>query len=218
MPSMHESQWLIFGVFFILFSVVAFSRLYYSHLLSERIQAYIATRYLKQLIRKELALYHPYSIITLVLFSTCVGLVVVKAIEIYQPVFIYKTGFFSSIFYVSVITLGWIVARAYLLKIVQFILSVDFGQTENRYRTIIFNQVCGYAVLPIIFIAYFVNGQLQYTLVCVSIALLTVNYAYRIIQSAVTAVNYSANKIYLFLYLCTLEIVPLIWVLTEING
>lgn len=215
--TLQWDHWL-FMVFFVLFSVVAISRIYYNHLIDERIKAYFATRYLKQLIRKELALYHPYSLITLILFSTTVGLVFTKGFQLYFPDELEKYGFFIGLFVVTAGALVWIIIRAYLLKIIQFIIGFDYGQTENRYRTIIFNQISGYALLPLIFLAYFIPAPFDLWMFWAAVGLLLSNYVYRIVQSLITAVNYSANVLYLFLYLCTLEIVPLIWLFTELRS
>lgn len=210
-PSNLQWDYWLFIIFFVLFSVIAFSRVFYFHLIDERLKAYYATRYLKQLIRKELALYHPYSIITLTLFSVTVALVLLKGLQLYYPEIILQNGYYILLGLCSLGCLAWIIGRAYLLKIIQFIIGTDFGQTENRYRTIIYNQISGYVLLPLIFLSYFIHSPYDTWFFWLSISILMANYAYRIGHSVFTAVNYSAKVLHIFLYLCTLEIVPLIW-------
>ncbi|HYG49436.1 MAG TPA: DUF4271 domain-containing protein, partial [Flavobacteriales bacterium] len=175
-------------------------------------------RYLKQLIRKELVLYHPYSIITLVLFAMAASLVTIKAVHLFGPAELnYFENYLANMFGEPVwfllltgLVLTWIIGRAFILKFVQFLIGYDFGQTENRYRLIIFNQVCGYALIPLVSIAYFIREPFDKWLILACLGLLFLNYMYRIVQSLITAFQYSANLLYLFLYLCTLEFVPLL--------
>lgn len=208
--SLVQHDYLTFAVFAALFSILAFSRLYYTHFIIERVQAYVATRHLRQLIRRESGLYHPYSIITLFLFALSTSLVGFKALQLYFPSLLETRPDYVWFAWGTVGILVWVIVRAFLLKIVQMLIGFDFGQTENRYRMIVFNQVCAYALIPLVAVAYFVSQPLNQWLIWACLALLVLNYIYRLAQSVVGAVNYSANVLYLFLYLCTLEIVPLL--------
>lgn len=209
-PNVAQHDYLTFAVFAALFTLLAFSRLYYMHLITERLRAYVATRHLRQLIRRDSGLYHPYSIMTLFLFALSTSLVGFKALELQFPDLLKTQPDYVWFALGTAGILVWIIARAFLFKLVQFIVGFDFGQTENRYRMIVFNQVCTYAILPLVAVAYFVSQPLNQWLIWVCLALLVLNYVYRLVQSVAGAVNYSANVLYLFLYLCTLEIVPLL--------
>lgn len=209
-PNLAQHDYLTFGVFATLFTILAFSRLYYTHFILERLQAYVATRHLRQLIRRESGLYHPYSIITLFLFALATSLVGVKALELHDPDMLATRPDYIWFALGAGLILVWVLLRAFLLKLVQFITGFDYGQTENRYRMIVFNQVCAYALIPLVALAYFVSQPFNIWLIWVCLGLLVLNYFYRLSQSIVGAVNYSANVLYLFLYLCALEIVPLL--------
>lgn len=214
--SLAQHDYLTFGVFVTIFAILAFSRLYYFHLITERLQAYIATRHLRQLIRRESGLYHPYSIITLLLFSISTSMVGVKTIYIYAPQLLVAYPDYIWFMAGSTGILAWIIIRAFMFKLVQFVVGYDYGQTENRYRMIVFNQVCGYAIIPLVAIAYFVHQPADAWFIWACLALLLFNYLYRLVQSFIGAVNYSSNVLYLFLYLCTLEIIPLMMLLVWI--
>jgi Domain of unknown function (DUF4271) len=211
------SHYWTFGIILFLLIVLAFTRVFYSHFINDRLGAYVATRYLKQLIRKELVLYHPYSLITLILFGMATSLVFIKAAHLYSPEILGTRSDYWWFFMLTGGVLVWIIARAFILKAVQFIIGSDFGQTENRYRTIIFNQVAGYVLIPVVAMAYFIRSPLDEWLILACLAILGLNYLYRIGQSLITAFSYSANLLYLFLYLCTLEIVPLLIIVSVIN-
>lgn len=208
--SIAQMHFWVFGVVLVLLITLAFTRLFYAHFITDRISAYTAGRYLKQLIRKELVLYHPYSIITLVLFSLAVGLVGLKFSQIFQLMDLFNRPDYLVFIIITGITLAWIIGRALIFKIIQVFIGYDFGQTENRYRIIVFNQVCAYMLIPVVSVLFFVRSPLDYWLLLFCIAILVLNYCYRVVQSLITAVNYSVNLLYLFLYLCTLEIVPIL--------
>ncbi len=211
-----------FGIILLLLIVLAFTRVFYGHFIADRVEAYTATRYLRQLIRKELVLYHPYSLITLMLFAMATSLVFLKAAQLFAPSLLGTAQPYAWFFIVSGAILVWVIGRAFLFKAVQFIIGSDFGQTENRYRIIIFNQVCGYALIPVVAMAYFIKQPLDVWFIMACLVILALNYLYRLGQSLITAYQYSANLLYLFLYLCTLEFVPLLILgsilITEVNG
>lgn len=213
-----QAHYWTFGIILLLLMVLAFTRVFYSHFISDRLGAYTASRYLKQLIRKELVLYHPYSLITLVLFAMATSLVFLKTAQLYLPwILTGKPEYLWFLIGIGVV-LVWIIGRAFVFKAVQFIIGSDFGQTENRYRLIIFNQVCGYALIPVVAMAYFIRSPLDEWLILACLAILGLNYLYRIGQSLITAYNYSTNLLYLFLYLCALEIVPLLIIVSVVNS
>jgi hypothetical protein len=212
------SHYWTFGVILFLLMVLAFTRVFYNHFINDRLGAYFATRYLKQLIRKELVLYHPFSLITLVLFSMATSLVLLKATHLYKPEILGNKPDYWWFFGIAAVILVWIVGRAIILKVVQFIIGSDFGQTENRYRTVIFNQVAVYALIPVVAMAYFIKSPLDEWFILACLVILGLNYLYRIGQSLITAFTYSANMLYLFLYLCALEIVPLLIIVSVVNN
>ncbi len=212
------SHYWTFGIMLFLLIVLAITRVFYGHFINDRFGAYTATRYLKQLIRKELVLYHPFSLITLILFAMATSLVFLKAAHLFKPELLGTHPDHYWVFIITGVILVWVIARAFILKAVQFVIGSDFGQTENRYRTIIFNQVAGYILIPVVAMAYFIKSPMDEWLILACLAILGLNYLYRIGQSLITAFSYSANLLYLFLYLCTLEIVPLLIMVSVVNN
>ncbi len=86
-----------------------------------------------------------------------------------------------------------------------------FGTTESarqyQLNTMIFNQITGITLLPVIITAFYWNNiYIIYTGIAI-VSLLLLYRTFRGILTGMTNNNY--NLFYLFLYLCTLEILPL---------
>lgn len=210
LPSNTTNEYWVFGVILFLLAVMAFTRVFYYHLILERINAFFAIRYFKQLIRRELILFHPYSLITLFLFALSVGLIVTKAIMIYQPDLLVSFTDYIWCLMATGAALGWILIRAVVYKIVQGLIGVDAGQSENRYRIIIFNQVITYLLIPLVSVVFFVNEPFAKWIIWLVAAILLLNYLYRLVHSILSSLGQSTGLLYLFLYLCTLEIAPVL--------
>jgi len=87
-----------------------------------------------------------------------------------------------------------------------------FGTTESARKylliILIFNYMIGIILLPITIIAFYWNS---FNMLIAGIAIISLLAFYRILRGFLTGQdNKSYNLFYLFLYLCTLEILPLL--------
>jgi hypothetical protein len=92
----------------------------------------------------------------------------------------------------------------------EFLTDTDHGQRENRYTWVLFHQLAGMILLP--FAAIMLFGKVFWVLPAIILALATliIFLIFRIGKGYILA---SGNKVYflhIFLYLCALEIIPLI--------
>ena len=104
---------------------------------------------------------------------------------------------------------------AYLLKflgirIMQFLFDTDRGLKEYLYTTWLTNVVLGLVLLPLVFTVVFSNWEGVTYLVWGGLGLAGLFYLYRIGRGIRIGIVNNVSVFYLFLYLCTLEILPLI--------
>ena len=97
-----------------------------------------------------------------------------------------------------------------------------FGRTrlyrEYLYNALIYNKVIGITVIPaLIFLAY-AGGVLQQIFVWLAIALTMSIYIARIIRGISFSVKKDISILYLILYICALEIVPLLLLYRWLEG
>ena len=209
-----ETPW-IFGLLLFTFVILVFIRWQYQQKLYNHVRAYIALRYIRQIVREELALYHPFSILLLFNFSVVTGLLFYKAILLWVP------GLGESLSFVSflilpLVCMAWIIARSIVFKFIQVLTGADFGQTENRYSLLISNQVLGIFLFPLVVIIFFGPEKLDVYCILLGLILLILNYLYRVGRGIYQGFNYSVQPFYLFLYLCTLEIVPFVVIISTL--
>jgi len=84
------------------------------------------------------------------------------------------------------------------------------GESARQYKLIIliFNYIIGIVLLPVVVIAFYWNSE---AFLIAGIVIVSFLFLYRIARGFLTGQdNKSYNLFYLFLYLCTLEILPLL--------
>ena len=110
---------------------------------------------------------------------------------------------------ILLITLLIYVGKIFFIRIIGFIFNTVKEATDHLLIIFIFNQMIGLILLPfLVFIAY---SGLSVWFAYMLIVLILLIYIYRIIRIALFGLaNSKFSKFYLFLYLCTIEFLPLI--------
>ena len=193
----------------ILFVIV---RIGYINRYRQLLEAFFSIRYMKQVIREELALSHPFSLFLLFNFSICTGLLVYFLLN-HFGITLFNFSGFSLFIGLSASILVLLFIKTMVLDLIQFLLGEDGGQTENRYTFLIFYQVLGIAFLPIVVLASFGPENLHFPIIIFGLFLLGLIYVIRLGRSVFVGFNNGTSVFYLFLYLCALELAPLIvWI------
>ena len=108
----------------------------------------------------------------------------------------------------ALLVLGFFVYKALFIKLIAFIFETQKSSFELLINILIFNLVIGILVLPLIalfiYAQFSIFLQLSIGIYFIGISLRTI----RILQVGLTESNFSV--LHLFLYLCTLEFVPII--------
>jgi len=123
--------------------------------------------------------------------------------------FVYIISFNYFLLVVSSITI------IYLSKfITNSILTFVFEKTELTFQYIytisIYNSLLGILIIPIISLIYFTTIKLSIVLFLFIIPLICITLILRILRLSNIAVQNNVSFLYIFLYICTLEIFPLV--------
>jgi hypothetical protein len=112
------------------------------------------------------------------------------------------------------IIFGSLFAYQMLKSALVYILGIIFFTSESsrafQLNTLIFNHIIGALLLPVTIMALYWDSQVFLNIGLIIISLLLLYRLYRGILTGLSNKNY--NLFYLFLYLCTLEILPLLLV------
>lgn len=180
------------------------------------IKAFFSERFAEQLSREEHSLSHPSSVFLSLNFLLTSSLFVLLAI------FSFDSSIVKFSFLAYLLVFGLMLAiyfiRIVSLKILGFIFDKPAVVNKYIFITYLVNQVVGMAFIPvIIFVAYgqpsFVNA-----FVYIGISLFVLEFLIRIGKGAAAVLSGGeVTLFYLLLYLCTLEILPLLfaWKLLE---
>jgi len=207
------------GVILICFFLFAIAQYSYFRRLQQIFKAFFANRLFNQLSRDG-GLYRER--ISIFLFSSFIIGMSLFIFSIYDFYFLLPKSTVAEILLFIKIFIA--VLLFYLLKMGLFNISgIIFKSVKEAsdyvLNIFIFGQIAGVALLPVIILVAYIHSEIM---IFVGIAMLAALYLYRLFRGLViTGSNAKISVYYLFLYLCTLEILPFILiskVLIYFNG
>ena len=143
--------------------------------------------------------------------------VLVAPLFIYQLGLYYKWAFMPYIqgegfIYFFLIVSGSILLtysiKMILIRTIGFVFKTREKFSEYLFNTFLINKILGMALLPIVICLAFIP-QTEPVLIKIGILLFASTYVYRLIRGLIIgSSNANFSRFYLFLYLCTLEIFP----------
>ncbi len=113
------------------------------------------------------------------------------------------------------ILFGFIFYRILITKIISFIFLKEGLFSEFIHHFYVYNKLLGLVLLPFLLLIPYSNESLQQIFVYLSFAIITSLYILRIFRIITFIFKKEVLLFYLFLYLCTLEILPVL-VITRI--
>jgi len=197
------------GVIISIVIIFIISRVAYNHKYRQLLQSLLASRYMKLAMREERALNHPFSVLLTVNYCLTTAMVIYLVLKLFN-IEVPEADGILLFFILFLIVICVLLIKTILKKIFQFIIGEDGGQSEDRFNLYFFNQALGIALIPPVIISCFANGNLQETAIWFSCIMIVLCYIFRLGRGVAVGLNSGSSAFYLFLYLCTLEITPLI--------
>jgi len=206
-----NENWIAFILLFciILFTYIRFN---YRKRLGQIFKAFFSERDVNQLVREGNLFYEGISVPLFINYTLIISLFVYFASKNFHRTIQYSSGL---IIYGKIIL---IMGLIYLLKIlivqvIGFIFKSIKETTQHILIIYIFNQVLGLILLPFLIIIYYATYFASFNSYVFYSALIMVLlvYLFRIFRLAFFGLFQSKfSNFYLFLYLCTVEILPLL--------
>jgi hypothetical protein len=173
------------------------------------IQSFYSNRVLAQ-INKEDTLFNSWPFIFLyILFGFTIGMFLYLCGKFYQLTYDYEG--FQWFFFLSLIVLGLFTFKIILLRLLGFLFDVQ--RMVREYVSILYLSYFNTAILFLPLVLAFSLTPFRYAQVYIylAIALLGGIFFFQFIRAGTNILsNYRFPKTYLFLYLCALEICPLL--------
>lgn len=202
-----QEDW-IFAVVLAVLAALAWIRYTYPRRMSRLATALIRVRVLFQLMREEMVMSHRTAVTLFLIFSITSGLTLYVAAKSFSwPM----TGVMEWWLF-PLLSLS--VAAVYLwkiitVKVVQFIFGANGGLSEYLSYSFVMNALLGIIWLPFIVLASVMLPETTHWVLWLAGGIFALAWLTRIIQGVLFAVQERVFPLYIFLYLCALEILPL---------
>ena len=208
--SRETPDWL----FFILLLIVAFLtwlKIFYRKNVIQIFEAFFSNIIANQIVRDENLLVQRASVLLTITFNLAAALLLYLLSEIYDWQVPYAgNGFSKFIIFALLISFAYS-AKFIILKFTGYLFRIDKAIATYIFNIFIINNVLGILlILLVIGIAYLPAEATQY-LVPAAAMFVGFAYIYRFLRGLFIGFSYNSySNIYLFLYLCTLEIAPIL--------
>lgn len=162
----------------------------------------------QEVVREEKVFFHRANIwLTLVHIFTLslLGLEFIK----YQPSIIINysiNGFLLIVVFVICIYL----AKYLVSRILFFVFDIAGLANEYVFNVSLYNNLQGILLLPVLMLLYFTTLSSSSIMLYAALPVLSLSYLIRLIRISTAGINYRISYLYIFLYICTLEILPLV--------
>ena len=147
-----------------------------------------------------------YSLDIIYLFSG--GLFLYNLFEFYNIKPFNYSGIHIFVFSLLVL-LALIILRLFIMGIISIIFNRKEMISEFIYHFYLYNKMLGLSLMPFLFLIPYTQGILQQIIVYMSFTIVAIVYLYRFVRIFIFLIKNVVFIFYLFLYLCVLEIMPL---------
>jgi hypothetical protein len=204
-PQLYE-YWML-PVFFLSFLILAYVRFTYNKRILQLIRSSLRLQILRQVMREELLFSHRASILLFLNFILSSGMILYAASNYYGL----DINGFEGIQRYGIITLA--VLLLYLLKftvilILRWLYSDHGVLREYLYEVFSISKLMGLFLLPLSLILVTVNIGLITQIMSFIAVLVALFLLLRTVQGLILSFDAPVSRIYIILYLCSLEIIP----------
>lgn len=199
--------WLILGAL-VLFG---WSRLFYKRQLDLLMSSILHYNFAVKSIRNSSENSQRFSNILQFIFSLNIALFSYQVFNFYSPLHI--TGF-KALGIVSLIAIGFLLIygiKDFFFKFLGFVCDDTSYSFEYLFNVHLYNRVLGLFMFPVIIsLAFIQNDVIDHKLILYAGFLLIITFfIFRIIRGIQISIKANVSILYMFLYFCTLEILPI---------
>lgn len=163
----------------------------------------------QEITREEKVFFHSVNILLTIIHVFLISLFIYQVKDV---IFYSQTGMYPFVYYLLIV--GFILAMyliKYIFSLILFFIFEDVSiSSEYIFNISLYNNLLGILLIPILGFAYFSSLDFYFILYYLALPTLLTTFFLRMVRL------YSIGKIkgisffYIFLYICTLEIIPLV--------
>ena len=213
---LHQPTW-YFIYLFLLIGLFAWIRLYYGNILTQTVQASTNFQVANRMFQDYSLLQNQLDSILYVFYFLSMAFMLYH-IEIRVGLNPYELqGGLLYLFNLALL-IGMFLSRKVLFNTAGFLFNRPKLVREYLYNIFIFNKLAGMAVLPLMFLLVYTKGTIQELFFWMSIFVISGIIVMRSIRGIVFSYRKEVLVFYMFLYLCALEIAPLVLLYRWLEG
>jgi hypothetical protein len=212
----HNPTW-YFIYLFLLAVFFAWIRVYYGNIITQTIQASVNFQVANKMFQDNSLLQNQLDRILYLFYFLSLGFLlyyIELRVEL-VPYGLQNWGLF--LFNLALLT-GVFLLRLLMLNLAGILFNRASILREYLYNIFIFNKLSGMAALPLIFLLVYTRGMLQDVIFWLCLITLCGIILMRLIRGVVFSYRKEVLIFYMFLYLCALEIAPLVLLYRWLEG
>lgn len=183
------------------------------------LSAFYNRRALNELFDEENLLSSPFSLILFLAFCLTGGLFITKAIGVVGGS---QTTDFTNYTTFGLFAGGLLIvyaAKIIFIQLIGFIFKIYPLARQYAFNVYLLNNILGLMLIPLVALAYYTGAPADVWATYTGIALFALFFVLRFVKAfTIEGVAAPLNLLYLFLYLCTLEILPLVVAIKVVNS
>lgn len=206
LPS-HSGDWWITAVLFSGFTILVILRVFDYRRMVQLMTGIIRQSSVALLYREDYALTGRVSIMLLLNFLFCFSLFAWQSLRFFKIELDGIAGFGAIMLAVIAVYFVKIIS----IRILGSIFEIRESAVEYSYNILLFNKMAGLLLFPVVIMAAYARQIPQEFMIWTGIGLLLTILLYRMLRVILIGLsNSSVSFFYIFLYLCTLEMLPFV--------
>jgi hypothetical protein len=210
-PPIIAPSWVLYSLL-LLMGIFTYVIVVYKAEIKKTFQAFRHITLANQQFRDQKTVFTPFSLISYGLFLLSVGHFAFLANNIFLAKNDLNQDWSVNAMFLSILGVtGVLFLKQTQIRLLGLIFP--FKQQLDYYNYIITNgnRIIGILITPILFLLAFSPDYIKYFSLYTVITLLGFSYLYRYLRSCIAAIGLiSANKLHFFIYLCAVEIAPIL--------
>lgn len=209
----YGNNWIL-GIIVFCFVLFAISRVAYPRRLGQIFKAFISPRSVNQLSREGNISNEGLSFMLSGVFFISLAVFIFECITLFIPSFFYGKANYLIFCYILFGSLLFYIIKKQIIRIIGYIFQTKQETRDYLLNTLVFNMIAGIYIMPVSFLIFYLPVEWSHGLMIFSFVFLGILILYRIIRSFLIGITLSKFSVfYLFLYLCIVEILPILIIL-----
>jgi hypothetical protein len=212
----HQPTW-YFIYLFLLTGFFAWIRVYYGNLIIQTVQASVDFQVANRMFNDNSLLQNQLDRILYLFFFLSMGFLL-YVVELRIELIPYGLQGWGLFLFNLALLSGVFLGRLMMLNIAGILFKRIRLLREYLYNIFIFNKLTGMAILPLIFLLVYTRGILQEVVFWLTLLVVCGIFLMRLIRGVVFSYRKEVLIFYMFLYLCALELAPLVLLYRWLEG